>query len=67
MLKMKVALIRQGTPNYLDGEEVLAREHFAHSGTFPGRNQFNGRPWIGIEHVNPNAAANPKAKRARMS
>lgn len=53
--KMKVALVQQGTPTFLDKEEdsemTVKSEHFA-SGNYVGPHAFNGRPWIGIEHVN---------------
>lgn len=51
---MRVALVQQGTPQFLDKEEdadiVVKPENFASSYAVP--QAYNGRPWIGIEHVN---------------
>jgi len=49
--KIRVALVQQGTPTFLDKEEdnelVVKPENFSSYAQ-----SFNGRPWIGIEHVN---------------
>jgi ubiquitin carboxyl-terminal hydrolase 7 len=54
---MRVALVQQGTPTFLDKEEdaelAVKPENFL-SGNYStnASHTFNGRAWIGIEHVN---------------
>ena len=48
--KMRVALVQQGTANFIEKEEenqILKQDHFSN---YSGNLQ--GRPWIGVEHVN---------------
>ena len=48
--KIRIALVQQGTPNFLEKEDeevVVKPENFnSYSGS------FSGRPWIGVDHVN---------------
>jgi hypothetical protein len=52
--KVRVALVQQGTASFLDkdedGEKPVKPDHFTY-GNYMGPHAFNGRPWIGIEHV----------------
>lgn len=48
--KIRLALVAQGSANFLEKDEEekeIKQEHFSnYSGA------FQGRPWIGVEHVN---------------
>jgi len=48
--KVRIALVQQGTPNFVEKEEEEATVKAENFTTFSGG--FQGRPWIGIEHVN---------------